>query len=68
MKKIETHVYEVTPEELKKLHEHTQVLCYDSVWQQYSIIQARNAMSKSACEACGIHYFLFDLPEGYEAV
>lgn len=68
MKKIETHVFEVQPEELEKLPEGTQVLCYDAVWQQYSIIRAKNAMSKAACEACGIKYFLFDLPQGFEAV
>lgn len=68
MKKVETHVYEVTPEEIRKLPQDTQVLCYDSIYQKYSIIRAKNAMSKSACEAWGVKYFIFDLPEGYKAV
>lgn len=68
MKKIETHVYEVTPEELRKLPQDTQVLCYDLDLRYFSIIYAIKALSKLGFKTRRVKYFIFDLPEGYKAV
>ena len=37
MKKVETHVYEVTPKEIRELPVGTQVLGYDAVMKKYSL-------------------------------
>ena len=75
MKKVETHVYEVTPKEIRKLPVGTQVLGYDAVLKEYSLItvteqdkQAEYVLKESICKMLDIHFFIFDLPEGYKAV
>ncbi len=68
MTKVETHVYEVTPKEIRELPQTTQVLCYDLDLRYFSIIYAIKALSKLGFKTRRVKYFLFDLPEGYKAV
>ena len=75
MKKVETHVYEVTPKEIRELPVGTQVLSYDAVMKKYSLKtvtekekQAEYVLKESICKMHDIHFFIFDLPEGYKAV
>lgn len=75
MKKVETHVYEVTPKEIRELPAGTQVLGYDAVLKKYSLKtvteeekQAEYALKESVCRMLDIHFFIFDLPEGFKAV
>ena len=70
MKKIETHVYEVTPKEIRELSVGTQVLSYDAVLKKYSLKtvtekdkQAEYVLKESVCEMLDIHFFIFDLPK-----
>ena len=75
MKKVETHVYEVTPKEIRELPVGTQVPGYDAVMKKYSLKtvtekekQAEYVLKESICKMHDIHFFIFDLPEGYKAV
>ncbi len=75
MKKVETHVYEVTPKEIRELPAGTQVLGYDAVLKKYSLKtvteeekQAEYVLKESVCRMLDIHFFIFDLPEGFKAV
>lgn len=66
MKKVETHVYEVTPKEIRELPQTTQVLCYDLDLRYFSIIYAIKALSKLGFKTRRVKYFIFDLPEGFK--
>lgn len=75
MKKVEIHVYEVTPEEIRKLPVGTPVLGYDAVLKKYSLKtvteeekRAEYVLKESVCRMLDIHFFIFDLPEGFKAV
>lgn len=73
MKKVETHVYEVTPKEIRKLPVGTQVLGYDAVLKKYSLKtvteqdkRAEHVLKEGVCRILDIHFFIFDLPEGFK--
>ncbi len=75
MKKVETHVYEVTPKEIRELPAGTQVLGYDAVLKKYSLKtvteeekRAEYVLKESVCRMLDIHFFIFDLPEDFKAV
>ena len=75
MKKVETHVYEVTPKEIRELPVGTQVLGYDAVLKEYSLKtvteeekRAEYVLKESVCRMLDIHFFIFDLPEDFKAV
>ena len=75
MKKTKLDVYEVTPKETLRLPVGTQVLGYDAELKVCSLNtiteedkRAEYVLKESICKKLDIHFFIFDLPEGFKAV
>ena len=62
MKKIEIHLFELTPEEVRNLPPKTFVLCYDSIFKKYTSLKSAPDLKFEVLPGC--HFFVFDKPEG----
>ncbi len=59
MKKVETHLYELTPKEVAELPQGYQVLQLDVFAKRYRLIKG----GKLPLELLGTVFFIFDLPK-----